>query len=159
MEKPSTENKIQEGKSGPGWIRPNIEEERGEVERVVREFLGKEATKENVDQIIQLLESAPLIDLSDGDWEMLENTDSFHNIRPGHLEDAESITEKYNLDLAPVNKRNFQNLLTGFQNGRNMKAPTILRNSAGKLHLVSGNTRLMISRALGVRPKIVLGTI
>lgn len=159
MEKPNTQNKTHEGKLTPDWIRPDMEEERGEVERVVREFLGKEATKENVDRIIQLFESAPLTDLSDEDWERLENTDSFHNVRAGHIEDAEKITEEYNLDLAQDNKRNFQNLLTGFQSGRNMKAPTILRNSAGKLHLVSGNTRLMISRALGVRPRIVLGTI
>ncbi|MBP6912757.1 MAG: hypothetical protein KBB86_02380 [Candidatus Pacebacteria bacterium] len=160
MEKISTtENRTPEEKFYPEWVRPNLEEERGEVERVVLEFLGKEITQENINQVIKILESAPLVDLSDKDWEVLENTDSFHNVKFGHLKDAEKITEEYNLDLAPNNKRNFKNLLAGFQGGRKMKAPTILRNSAGKLHLVSGNTRLMISRALGIRPKVAIGTI
>lgn len=150
-------SKIQEGILNPDWIRPDMEEERGEVERVVCEFLGKEATKENIDQIIELLNSAPLVDLPDEDWDRLENTDSFHNIRAGHVEDAEKITEEYNLALSPNNRRNFKNILFGFQSGHKMKAPTILRNSEGKLHLVSGNTRLMISRALGVRPKVIIG--
>jgi len=38
-----------------------------------------------------------------------------------------------------------------------MKMPTILKDGTGRLHLISGNTRLMISRALSVRPKVIIG--
>lgn len=145
------------GKINPNWIRPNLFEEKGEVERTVKEFLGMEPTEENIKIIMDAIESAPVVDFSDQEWELLENTDSFSNVRPGHLEDAEKIVEEYNLKLTPENKRDFKNILNGFQNGGKMKVPTILRDMTGKLHLVSGNTRLMISRALNIRPKVVVG--
>ncbi len=141
------------------WILPDIELEIGEIERVILGFIGKEVTEENTNQIIKILESASLVDLSDENWQVLENTDSFNNVRIGHIEDAERITERYNLALPDSNKRNFKNLLGSFKNGNKMEAPIILKNKTGALHLLSGNNRLMISRALGIRPKVLIGEI
>jgi len=142
----------------PEWTRPNLENERGEIERAIREFLSEEPTKENIDRIIRVLERAPLSDLSDEEWSMLENTDSFHNVRAGRIEDAEHLTEEYNRELPPKDKRDFGGLLSAFKQGGVMEAPTILRNK-GILHLVSGNTRLMIAHGLNNQPKVVIGDI
>ncbi len=143
----------------PNWARPNLEKERGEIERVIKEFLLEESTEENIRRVINALEASPLVDLSDSEWESLENTDSFHNIEPGHIEEAERITDEYNEELLPENKRDFQNILNSIMRGGNMEAPTILKNKDGKLHLISGNTRLMIARALRIRPKVIIGQI
>jgi hypothetical protein len=142
----------------PEWIRPNIEKERGEIKRVVSDFLSQEPNAENIETVIQLLENSPLTELSDEEWAMLENTDSFHNVSAGDIAGAERINEEYNQELLPENKRDFASLLEAFQNGNNMEAPTILKAN-GVLHLVSGNTRLMIARALNIRPKVIIGEI
>ena len=141
----------------PNWIRPDLKHERGEIERVLRGFLGETANKENMKRIMDILENAPMVELSEKLWESIDNTDSFHNIRPGHPEDAETKVEEYNQELAPENKRNFKRHLKCYLNGTPMETPIIIKNKEGILHLVSGNTRLMVARALGVKPKVVIG--
>jgi len=141
----------------PLWIRPDLHKERGEIERAASEFLGLEPTDQNIEKILGILQTAPLVPLSEDEWEQLHNTDSFHNVRPGIIEDAEQITETYNQNLSPENKRDFRVLLDGFLNGKQMKAPVILKNMEGETHLVSGNTRLMIARALRMQPKVIMG--
>src|SRR3989344_5656327 len=130
---------MEERKVNPEWIRPNLQEERGEIERVVVEFLKKELTTENINAVVIALRSATVVDLSDEEWELLENTDShLGNVRPGHLEDAEKIFEVHNVQASPDNERNFKKTLAGFLNSSKMQTPAILRDKTGKLHLVSG---------------------
>jgi hypothetical protein len=143
----------------PEWVRPNLQNETGELTRVIEGFLGKEPSQENIRALVDVLEQSPLVELSEGDWEALENTDSFHNIIPGQIESVQTITEEYNQALTEENKRDFAKLQSGFRNGNKIECPVILRNSEGKLHLVSGNTRLMIARALSVRPKVIIGQV
>jgi hypothetical protein len=143
---------------GPQWIRPNLQSERGEIERVIREFLSEEITEENIRRIVKILEGSPLSDLSDDEWSVLENTDSFQNVRAGHIEDAEQFTKEKNQELKPENKRDFEALLNAFRQGSSMEAPTILKHK-GVLHLMSGDTRLMISRGLNILPKVIMGEI
>lgn len=146
-------------KVNPDWIRPNLQEEKenGEIARVIVEFLKKEPTTENITIIIGALESAPVLDLSDEEWELLENTDSLISVRVGHIEDVEKYVEKRNSKLPPEDRHDFKKILNGFQNGSKMQMPAILRDASGRTHLVSGNTRLMICRALNVRPKVIIG--
>lgn len=144
--------------NNPEWVRPDLKKEKGEIERVIRKFLGKEIIEENIEAVEKVLETAPIVELSDADWAMLENTESFHEIGPGQLAEVERVVDMYNQDLAPENKRDFKKLLVGFQPGNRMQTPTILKYQ-GKLHLISGNTRLMIARALNVRPKVIIGEI
>lgn len=151
---------IEEKKVNPDWIRPNLQEERGEIERVVVEFLKKEPIAENINAVVNVLESAPIVYLSDKVWELLENTDShLGNVRPGHIEDAEKIHEVKNSKAPPENKHDFKAVLGGFLNGSKMQVPTILKDKNGRLHLVSGDTRLTICQALRIRPKVIIGVL
>ncbi|MDB5190176.1 MAG: hypothetical protein JWN49_502 [Parcubacteria group bacterium] len=142
----------------PIWIRPNLKNEGGELVRVVETFLHQEPNKENVENLYGILNSAPVVELSEEEWEKLENTDSFQGITPGELSEARVLTEEQNQELSHENRRNFDELLTAFRDGKDMECPTIIRKS-GVLHLVSGNTRLMLSRALKIRPKVIIGDI
>jgi len=140
----------------PEWVSPSLENERGEIERAIGEFLSEESTEENISRIVHMFEQASLSDLSDEEWSVLENTDSFHGVRAGHIEDAEQFNEEQNQALKPEDQRDLKALLAAFQEGASMEAPMILKHK-GILHLVSGNTRLMIARALNIRPKVVIG--
>ncbi len=143
----------------PDWTRPDFQKEMGELERVLQDFIGKEPNTQNLVHVLEILNNSPVIELSDTDWEQLENTDSFHNVGLGQIEEARKICEGYNKELEEENKRNFEALLEGFQQGNKMQCPIILKNSEGKMHLMSGNTRLMIARALGIRPKVIIGDV
>jgi hypothetical protein len=141
----------------PNWIRPDMRNEAGEIVRVIRDFLGQEPSSETVQEITRMLQSAPEVELSDEVWATVENTDSFHHVRSGHLEDAENLTAEYNAVLPVENRRDFNKLLDGFKNGSPMELPAIIRDRQGKMHLISGNTRLMIARALRLQPKVIIG--
>ncbi len=138
------------------WVRPDMESERGEIERVVIGFLGLEPSKENVDHVIDIINKSETTELTEELWASLENTDSYHNVRPGHFEDARQAIDESNSELASENKRDFKKLLRVFENGHGIEIPTIIKKD-GILHLVSGNTRLMICRASGIKPKVIIG--
>jgi hypothetical protein len=121
-------------------------------------FLQSEANDAAIENLTQLLEHSPFVDLSDEEWSILENTDSFEGVRPGHIEDVEAHVNASNAELEVHNRRNLYDLQKGFTEGADMEMPVILKNNE-KSHLVSGNTRLMLARAYGFRPKVVMGTI
>jgi hypothetical protein len=143
-------------KSEPVWVRPNVEKEEGEIERVVHTFFPAESFEISVAKIKEAIKNLLPIELSDEEWSTLENTDSFTNVRIGHIEDVESITEKYNESLSSENKRNVQSIVDGFQEGKEMEMPIIFKNETGQLHLISGNTRLMVARVLSIRPRVLI---
>ncbi len=150
-------DKIPNKEIAPKWVRPNLENERGELERVVSGFLQEEVGANNIERLLMLLETSPITELSEQDWEELENTDSFHDLTIGDVEKAESIADTYNRDLKEVDRRDFKKLLESFQQNKEMECPLIVRSKQGRIHLVSGNTRLMICRVLGLRPKVIIG--
>ena len=138
------------------WIRPDLDRERGEIERVLKEFLGQEPNEENIRNFEIAVNNTTKVELSDEQWESLENTDSFHNVRPGHLEDVTNILDASNQELSPKNRRDLKKHLGRFIGNTPIEAPIIVKNKDGKLHLVSGNTRLMVCRLLGIRPKVII---
>ena len=145
----NTERLTSNEKSLPPFVFPNIEAERGEIERVAREFAEEDPTAFTI-RFIEKAKESKLIPLSDEMWNSLENTDSLdiktadwgrvdHRAVAGHPEAA----------------RDWQNLKQRIESGAQLDAPIICAKN-GRLHLVSGNTRLMVMRALGQTPHILL---
>lgn len=120
---------------------PDIYSEYGEFDRVGKEFgfdgsvlmhLAKENGKMNA--------------LNDEMWSRLENTDSC-DIEEGDWETVESKSKEASRDfLVSKNK---------IEDGELLDAPIIVK-IGGTLHLVSGNTRLMVAKALGIKPQVYL---
>lgn len=130
------------------WVRPNIQSEMGEIERVVKMISGSDDHRDHhyhevLQEIIQAMDMARLEELTDEMWGILENTDSYHDVRPGHIEDVQKLARNYNRDWRP--------LLDAIQHNTPIQAPIILIQEGGIPHLVAGNTRLMIARALGAK--------
>ncbi len=128
------------------WVIPSFRKERGEIERVaehfglddlfVEKFLSHEAT-------------AVLVPLTDEIWCKLENTDS-DSVKSGDWEFVAKCAEQVH--------RDWQTLKDQMLVGSEMDAP-IIYHSNGTYHLVSGNTRLMVAKALEVTPHVVIVTL
>ena len=85
-------------------------------------------------------------------WGILDNTDSFDVARNGWERVAEHI-DHTNQETGA--NRTWGGLRQKMEQGKEIDAPIILKHSDG-IHLVSGNTRLMIARSLAKTPKVLL---
>ena len=45
----------------PEWVRPNLVNEKGELERTMRDFLGEEVTSGNLNRFMNILNNSPII--------------------------------------------------------------------------------------------------
>ena len=122
---------------------PNIESERGEFERVAQTF------QIDADTLIFLAkEEGKLIPLNSSMWDVLENTDSIElSIDDWDLVERHAVHQ----DVS----RDWESLKVRMETGKQMYAPIVMEFE-GRYHLVSGNTRLMVARALGITPKVLL---
>ena len=122
---------------------PDIKHELGEFERVSKEFEIDSSV------LMFLAHEGEMISLGEDVWSALENTDS-NDFEAG---DWEAVHECSNPD--GVQKRDWEELRNKFDAGKALDAPIIMKFGR-RYHLVSGNTRLMISRAKGIVPKVLL---
>lgn len=120
--------------------RPDFNSEIGEFERTAKVFGVDESA------LLFLAEEGSLVDLSEEVWESLENTDSFdiekedYGAVASHAASAEP-------------KRDWQSIVRAVLDKEKLPAPIIVKNNE-TYYLVSGNTRLMVSRAMGINPKV-----
>jgi len=126
---------------------PEVGSERGEIERVARIF-SKDDPGRFVEDFFRAAENSQLVEISDAVWIALENTDSA-DIALGRWDLVE-------YHAAP-GKRDWQTLRATMEQGKELDAPIVVK-VGGVFHLVSGNTRLMVAKALGVRPKVLMVT-
>lgn len=122
---------------------PNIEAERGEFERVAEKF------DVACDTLMFLAEEEGKVTALDKDmWGVLDNTSS-KSIEFGDWGGVEHALREDGVE------RNWKELREKMKNSEVLDAPIILK--IGDLyHLVSGNTRLMVARALGMTPKVLI---
>jgi len=126
-----------ESKSPLLWI-PILQAENEEIERTADE-LGLP-----YDVVYNSFASGKEVTLTDEMWSRLENTDSY---------DINS--EEEAIELANYYGKDIKSILAA------EKTPPalILQYSPNKYYLVGGNTRLMVARAKGINPQVILGTI
>ena len=131
------------------FVFPNIEAERGEIERVAGEF-AKENSQTFARRLIEQAKVSELVAMDEDMWSRLENTDSF-DIR---IADWETV-EQHAVAGHAESPRDWQALKKKIESGSDLDAPIVCA-LGDRLHLVSGNTRLMVARALGMQPRILL---
>jgi hypothetical protein len=85
-----------------------------------------------------------LVELDDDTWASLENSDSW---------ETRSLEQVFEAAAAAKPPRDVKRLIEAHRTGNMLPAPMMLV-LAGQSHLMSGNTRLMLSAALGERPKV-----
>ena len=116
--------------------------ELGEIDRTAQVF--------NVqpDDIQYAFEDGSEVVLSDDVWSKLENSDSY---QIQNLEQAIKLANKY--------KKDWRSIVRAIQDEKQLPLPLVLRYDADKYYLVGGNTRLMIYKALGVQPVVLMGNL
>jgi len=119
------------------WHKPDINEEIGEVERTADD-LGVDKKK-----LVSAAKRGELETLDDKTWSRMENTDSYDT---DTIEKAAKLAEEYDRDIRSVVK--------GM--GGKLPAPIVLIRKGKAPYLIGGNTRLMTSRAFGVKPKVLM---
>jgi len=122
---------------------PNIEKEEGEFDRVAVEF-GIETSV-----LMFQAQNGELVQLTEEVLSKLENTDA----NTFDVGDWDAVHDHSNPD--GVHKRDWESLKTKMEKGEVLDAPIIMK-FGDRYHLVSGNTRLMVSRAMGIYPKALI---
>lgn len=122
---------------------PNIEKEEGEFDRVAGEF-GIETSV-----LMFQAHNGELIQLTEDLLNKLENTDA----NTFEVGDWDAVHDHSNPD--GVHKRDWESLKVKMDKGVVLDAPIIMK-FGDRYHLVSGNTRLMVSRAKGIYPKVLV---
>lgn len=120
------------------WKKPCFRAELGEFQRVSQHF-GISIWK-----LYWFFLTGKLVDLTDNVWSAMDNTDSWDTTT---LELARLYADQVGRDA--------DKLLSALPNGQ-LPAPIILRQPDGGYHKVAGNTRLMVCRALGIRPVVLM---
>ena len=128
------------------WIRPTWDTEKDEAIRVASKFgVTSESQLSIVRKIEDGIERGELVELTADVWSRLENTDSW-KISTGDFLSVRNFSEEYG--------RDDQKLLEAMKQGKSMEVPVIAQ-FGDVLHLVSGNTRLMITKAIGKIPRVI----
>lgn len=131
------------------FIFPEVNREIGEITRVAETF-GKEDPEQFTKQFLEKAKTSPLIELSEEMWSQLENTDSY-DISPNDW----SSVEHHAVEGHPDQPRDWRFYKAKMESGEEVASPIIFKQG-DTLHLVAGNTRLMVARALGIIPKALL---
>ncbi len=118
------------------WSKPDVLEEVSEIYRTA-EVLGID-----FETLMKRVKESNLEILDDETWEMMENSDSWETVT---VDEANARAYDYDRDIANV----FEGM------GKELPAPIVLMHD-GTPYLIAGNTRLMASRALKVRPKVLM---
>jgi len=134
-----------EGRENPSqveWVKPNLVEEMGELDRTAEE-LGID-----LEELIEAFENGELQDLDADEWKTLRN--------------AHSRDESWTLDEVrewmkeiKKNRRDPERVLSGFERGDEIPAPIVLYRSGEPPYLVTGNTRLLVARVKKIAPMVL----
>lgn len=127
------------------FIFPDIRRESEEIERVGQLFFRAEKIDFYL-SFVERVQNQPLVKLDDDLWARLENTDSF-DIEVGDWNRVADLAEQQNRDWCQLRSK--------LETGVALDAPLIMKVDE-TVHLVSGNTRLMVARAAGICPQVVL---
>jgi hypothetical protein len=130
-------------------IKPNIQGEMEEFERVSQYLSRDEGIEIPVEEIVDAFDKSKEQILSDEIWENLENTES-NEIVKGDIDSVKRIAKKYG-------KTNPEILVKAIKSDKYHR-PLILKFD-GRYHLVAGNTRLCTAKAMGVNPKVFIAKI
>ena len=129
--------------------RPDLENEMGELQRVVQVLSRDEDINVSVNDLVNSFKKSKEVTLTDDIWGNLENTES-NEIEKGDMDSVMNIAKMYK-------KTNPKKLSQSIKSG-DYKRPLILK-FGDRYHLVAGNTRLCTAAAMGVNPKVFIGSI
>ena len=140
---------IKERKIMEKVIKPDIEGEMDEFQRLSQDLKRDEKIDISVEELVRAFEGLKEQTLTDDVWPKLENTES-NEIEKGDIEAVNDIAKMYN-------KTSPKKLIKAIKSG-DYNRPLILKMGERYI-LIAGNTRLCTAAAMGVNPKVFIGEI
>lgn len=132
-----------------GSIDEYLQDELDELERAAQDLSRDGDYETSVQEILKVFRKAKISVLTDEIWNKLENTES-NQIKKGEMDKVEDLAKQYN-------KTSPKTLATAIKKG-DYEPPLILKFD-GRYHLVAGNTRLCTAAALGINPRVIIGSL
>lgn len=126
-----------------------LDDEMDEIERAVQDLSRDGVLETNVRDVVDAFINGKEIQITDGIWKKLENTES-NEVKKGEMKKVIEIAKKYNKTSPLILKKS---LLKD-----DYDRPLILK-FGDRYHLVAGNTRLSTAAALGMKPQVLIGEI
>ena len=130
-------------------VKPDIEGEMDEFQRISQDLRRDEKIDISVEELVRAFEGLKEQTLTDDVWPKLENTES-NEIEKGDIEAVNDIAKMYN-------KTDPKKLIKVIKSGE-YRRPLILK-MGDRYILIAGNTRLCTAAAMGVNPKVFIGEI
>jgi hypothetical protein len=140
---------IKERKIMEKVIKPDIEGEMDEFQRISQDLRRDEKIDFSVEELVRSFDGLEEQTLTDDVWPKLENTES-NEIEKGDIEAVNDIAKMYN-------KTSPKKLIKAIKSG-DYNRPLILKMGERYI-LIAGNTRLCTAAAMGVNPKVFIGEI
>ena len=140
---------IKERKIMEKVIKPDIEGEMDEFQRLSQDLKRDEKIDISVEELVRAFEGLKEQTLTDDVWPKLENTES-NEIEKGDIGAVNDIAKMYN-------KTSPKKLIKAIKSGE-YNRPLILKMGERYI-LIAGNTRLCTAAAMGVNPKVFIGEI
>ena len=126
------------------WVKSSYSDEESEFERIVKEYSNAADVKKNTSYIKKQYEVSKQINLTNNMWSKLKNTDSYNTKTIEGMQKAMKANKAF---------RDITRILKQFFSGK-VQSPIIMKLGDGSYELIAGNTRLMLSRVLGLTPKV-----
>ena len=127
-------------------VRPDINGEMDELQRLSQDLMRDENIDISVDEIIKAFENSNEETLTNDVWEKLENTES-NQIEKNDWESVMNVAKTYK-------KTNPKKLKKVIESGE-YNRPLILK-LGDRYILVAGNTRLCTAAAMGITPNVLM---
>jgi hypothetical protein len=132
------------------WSKPDLRKESGEFERVLNTFYNlslNELPEEYISEVLKNYDLSESELLSDIVWSVLHNSESW-DLQKGDYQKLETIIS---------GSRDWEMLRESYQNNEDIECPIIAYIPEKDIyHLVSGNTRLSVAKAEGIRPRVII---
>lgn len=128
------------------WVKSSFADEKGEFERVAKDFSNAKDVKKNTDYLKKAYKESNPVFLQDSVWKKMENTGSYDITTIEKLQ-SQLKKDKVTRDITRILKQMI---------GEEVQCPIALQLADGSLTLIAGNTRLMVARMLEINPKICI---
>ncbi len=130
---------INELEQNSRWTKPDLGKEHDELVRTANEL------NLDLNKLLKASENGKLERLTLNIWHSLENTDS-NDVNRGDMEALARISKSYD--------RDYKSILNAIQHNEQIESPIVLDRHDNHPYLISGNTRLMVARVLGMVPSV-----
>jgi len=126
------------------WVKCSYGDKESEFEKTAKKYSDDQHLKVNIALIKKQYSISKQISLTNAIWSKMKNTNSYNTKTIEDMQAAIKIAKE---------SKDITSILKEFFSGK-VESPIAMRLGDGSYELISGSSRLMAARVLGITPKI-----